>query len=518
MTNPPILWSADDAKLLRKILNFNDQTKILSGDIDPSSVATAGSRGYLYISSNGGLYIKQDSGTTTNWLDLASDIAAVWGDITGTLSNQTDLQNALNLKVPYTGATGNVDLGAHSITASNVSGTNTGDVTLTSAGSSPNAAGASLSGQALTLQPADASNPGLVSTGTQTFAGRKNFAGGIGTTLAISSALITDGSGVMAASGTSSTELSYVTGVTSAIQTQLNSKQTSGNYITALTGGVTASGPGSVNATVVTNANLTGMVTSVGNATTVVTNANLTGPIASSGNATSITSQTGTGTTFVMQGSPTLTTPNLGTPTTLIGTNISGTAASLTAGNVTTNANLTGVITSIGNATSIASQTGTGTKFVVDTSPTLVTPLLGTPTSGVLTNCTGTASGLTAGNATLTEGIPFTFDGGGLVIANGSVSTKVIEYACTITGITLLSKISGSIILDVKKCTYAGYPGSLASIVGTVPQLSSGNTYKDTTLSSWSTSVSAGDIIEVSINGVPTSVQQLYVSLKEVRT
>lgn len=42
-----------------------------------------------------------------------------------------------------------------------------------------------------------------------------------------------------------------------------------------------------------------------------------------------------------------------------------------------TNANLTGPITSVGNATSIASQTGTGTKFVVDTSPTLVTPTLG---------------------------------------------------------------------------------------------------------------------------------------------
>jgi hypothetical protein len=49
---------------------------------------------------------------------------------------------------------------------------------------------------------------------------------------------------------------------------------------------------------------------------------------------------------------------------------------------VTTNANLTGPITSVGNATSIASQTGTGTKFVVDTSPTLVTPTA-TTTIGV---------------------------------------------------------------------------------------------------------------------------------------
>ena len=42
--------------------------------------------------------------------------------------------------------------------------------------------------------------------------------------------------------------------------------------------------------------------------------------------------------------------------------------------------NLTGVITSVGLSTSIASQTGTGTKFVVDTSPTLVTPNIGAAT------------------------------------------------------------------------------------------------------------------------------------------
>lgn len=68
-------------------------------------------------------------------------------------------------------------------------------------------------------------------------------------------------------------------------------------------------------------------------------------------------------------------------------------AAADSTGNVqwlpTTNANLTGPITSVGNATSIASQTGTGTKFVVDTSPTLVTPNLGTPSAAVLTSATG---------------------------------------------------------------------------------------------------------------------------------
>lgn len=52
----------------------------------------------------------------------------------------------------------------------------------------------------------------------------------------------------------SNTEFQYLDGVTSAIQTQLNAKQASGNYVTALTGDVTASGPGSVAATIASNA------------------------------------------------------------------------------------------------------------------------------------------------------------------------------------------------------------------------------------------------------------------------
>jgi hypothetical protein len=94
------------------------------------------------------------------------------------------------------------DLAAHgAITGSNLSGTNTGNVTLTAVGSSANANGASLSGQALTLQPATASFPGVL---------------------------------------------------TAADWSTFNSKQAAGDYITALTGDVTASGPGSVAATLAT--------------------------------------------------------------------------------------------------------------------------------------------------------------------------------------------------------------------------------------------------------------------------
>jgi hypothetical protein len=137
--------------------------------------------------------------------------------------------------------------------------------------------------------------------------------------------------------------------------------------------------------------NLTGAVTSVGAATSL-------GSFTSADLAGALTDETGSG-AAVFATSPTLVTPALGTPSALVGTNITGTAAGLTAGAVTTNANLTGAVTSTGNATVLGSftsadlagaltdETGSGAA-VFATSPTLVTPVLGTPTSGALTNCT----------------------------------------------------------------------------------------------------------------------------------
>jgi len=54
--------------------------------------------------------------------------------------------------------------------------------------------------------------------------------------------------------------------------------------------------------------------------------------------------------------SPTLVTPDLGTPSAEVGTNITGTAAGLTAGHVLTNADLTGEVTSTGNVTTVTNS------------------------------------------------------------------------------------------------------------------------------------------------------------------
>ncbi len=56
------------------------------------------------------------------------------------------------------------------------------------------------------------------------------------------------------------------------------------------------------------------------------------------------------------------------------------------AATVTTNASMTGPIISSGNVTAIGVQTGTGSVFVVQTSPTLITPNLGIPSAIDLTH------------------------------------------------------------------------------------------------------------------------------------
>lgn len=65
-----------------------------------------------------------------------------------------------------------------------------------------------------------------------------------------SRALASDANGIPTHSATTSAELAFLSGVTSSVQTQLNGKQATGNYITATTGDVVATGPGSVSATI----------------------------------------------------------------------------------------------------------------------------------------------------------------------------------------------------------------------------------------------------------------------------
>jgi hypothetical protein len=205
-----------------------------------------------------------------------------------------------------------------------------------------------------------------------------------------------DWSKIAPSSTVSSTELGYLDGVTSAIQTQLDSKLATSTAAStyaplaspALTGVPTAP-------TAAANTNTTQI------ATTAYVQTEINDLIAAAPGAldtlNELAAALGNDASF-----STTVTNSLATKLNLSGGTMSGAIAMGTnkitgVGNPTSNqdaatkyyvdntvvapSNLTGPITSVGNATAVAAQTGTGSTFVMQSSPTLTTPNIGVATA-----------------------------------------------------------------------------------------------------------------------------------------
>lgn len=151
-----------------------------------------------------------------------------------------------------------------------------------------------------------------------------------------------------------------------------------------------------------------------------------------------------------------------------------------------------------------------------------------TSSGGVSFGATGTAYG-TIGQALISAGnappvwsdqyssITFIFSGAGSPILSGYAGDVSIPFACTIVESSLVADQTGSIVIGVSKSSYAGFPGSLTSIVASAPPtLSAAQKSTDSTLTGWTTSVAANDVLRFSVTSA-SSVTNVTLSLKVKR-
>lgn len=116
--------------------------------------------------------------------------------------------------------------------------------------------------------------------------------------------------------------------------------------------------------------------------------------------------------------------------------------------------------------------------------------------------------------ATNTRTLGIVIDGGGSAITTGIKGDAYVPYACTITAVTMLADQSGSIVVDIWKDTYANFPptGADSITASAKPTISSATKSQDTTLTGWTTSVAAGDILRFNVDSA-TTVTRLTLAL-----
>lgn len=120
-----------------------------------------------------------------------------------------------------------------------------------------------------------------------------------------------------------------------------------------------------------------------------------------------------------------------------------------------------------------------------------------------------------AAGASITRTLNVVIDGEGSVISTGVAGDVVLDFAATIQRVTLLADQVGSIEVDIWKAAYASFPPVVGNSItaSDKPTLSGASHSQDSTLTGWTTAISAGDILRFNVDTVAT-ITRVTVSLE----
>lgn len=117
----------------------------------------------------------------------------------------------------------------------------------------------------------------------------------------------------------------------------------------------------------------------------------------------------------------------------------------------------------------------------------------------------------------LNAGFTYVIDAGGSAITtstcsftSGQLCVLEVPFACTISAVRMFADQTGSAVIEVAKTSYSSYQPGTHPVSGdkitssTPPTISSTYKSQDTTLSGWTTSISAGDVVAFSVTSAAT--------------